>query len=411
MSKWTLVVISLLSAIIGGLITGGIFLAIALKTNILVDSKTDIYGAGSGYKMLSDFQCRYGETKHILMNGVDDNFALGNKEPGRKSERLSHLPGHVANHPYQRDYDETGQDKVMSDYFEVPSNVTQGLFVTRIENKDHYGNDYIGFGNFLNVGPNHPLANYNSFGSWLNDFSKVPNWDSTPGQIFSARLKDIIFKGNDFEPDTYIERDFEGLLPYLKSQAKASIIEVLVADDTAVDFTGLAVCTAPAQVQGLTFTNLKSIQNKFENLQILVCDSEITAEPCNPVYGDTVCTESLPLACFRDTGEPAPEIDTNASKILREDILEFWGGGDIEFTEPVRGDQFQSLNDANQLCEAELGPGWRVLDYHDGGIKSVASLKSSNTPESRVWIDIKDQANGTCWSRDKTASSLLGAAE
>jgi len=346
MSKWTVVFTTLLSAIIGGLIAAGIFIAVALKTDILTQSKADVYGAGAGYKMLTDFQCRYGETKHILMNGVDDNFALGNQEPGRISERLAHLPGHPVNNPYQRK--------------------------TRIEKREQYGNDFIGIGNFLNTGPKYPITSYNSFGSWLNEFSSVPNWDS---------------------------------------QTETSTIEVIVGDDTGVDFTGMAACTAPDKVMGMTFTKLKLVQKEFDNFQVMVCDSELTAYPCNPIYGDTVCTESLPLACFKDTGEPAPELDENASKSLKGKLSDFWGGGDIEFTGPVRGDEFQTLQDANQLCEAEFGFGWRVLDYHDGGIKSVASLKSSNTPESRVWVDIKDQAKGTCWSRDKTASTRLGAAE
>jgi len=411
MSKWTVVFTTLLSAIIGGLIAAGIFIAVALKTDILTQSKADVYGAGAGYKMLTDFQCRYGETKHILMNGVDDNFALGNQEPGRISERLAHLPGHPVNNPYQRNYDETGQDKILSDYFEIPPNVTRGIFVTRIEKREQYGNDFIGIGNFLNTGPKYPITSYNSFGSWLNEFSSVPNWDSNTGHIFSARFKNIIFKSNDLEPDNDIERDFEGLLTYLKSQTETSTIEVIVGDDTGVDFTGMAACTAPDKVMGMTFTELKLVQKEFDNFQVMVCDSELTAYPCNPIYGDTVCTESLPLACFKDTGEPAPELDQNASKSLKGKLSDFWGGGDIEFTGPVRGDEFQTLQDANQLCEAEFGFGWRVLDYHDGGIKSVASLKSSNTPESRVWVDIKDQAKGTCWSRDKTASTRLGAAE
>ncbi len=84
-------------------------------------------------------------------------------------------------------------------------------------------------------------------------------------------------------------------------------------------------------------------------------------------------------------------------------VQKYWGVGDIDFTPVVRGDQFKILSEANQFCADTFGGKWRVLDFHDGGREGVASYRAAHVPDSRVWLDIKDQPNGTCWARDDAA--------
>ena len=84
MSKWTLILISLLSAIIGGVIVSLSFIVFASNSNLFQAANSGVDDAGAGLKMLSEFHCPFGTTKEILLNGVDDNFALGNPEPSRR---------------------------------------------------------------------------------------------------------------------------------------------------------------------------------------------------------------------------------------------------------------------------------------------------------------------------------------
>ena len=409
MSKWTLILISLLSAIIGGVIVSLSFIGFASNSNLFQAANSGVDDAGAGLKMLSEFHCPFGTTKEILLNGVDDNFALGNPEPSRRSERLMHLPGHTANFPNKRDYDELGKDKVFIDYFELPLNVYRGLFVTRILPSDDYGLDYITLGDFSDMGPGFKKLHQSTFAIWLNNFESATNWNSTPSGIYSVRLEDINFQSNFPKDDEIFIRDFDGLIPYLKAQNENPVIEVLVSDDTAVDFIGMAVCVEPTERKGLTYTELKTGYDSKDEFLLLTCDQELKARTCNQVYGDTLCTEARPVACYQDNGRPSPKLSADIPPYEKDKIQKHWIGGDLKFTPAIRGDSFETLSDVNQYCTQSFGSGWRVLSYHDGGTKAVVTPRSANGPETRVWLDIKDQPRGTCWARDTISGPLQSA--
>jgi len=400
MSKWTILLISLLSAITGGVIVSLSFIAFAIHSNLFQTDNSVVDDAGTGLEMLVEYQCPFGTTKEIFLYGIDDNFALENLEPSRQSERLAHLPEHPANFPFKRDYDELGQDKVFIDYFELPLNVYRGLFVVRIMPSSDYGTDYISLGDFADMGSDFKKLNQSTFGVWLNDFESSNNWTRTPSGIYSARLEDINFQSNFPDNEDFLIRDFEGLIPYLKVQVERPVIEVMVTDDTAIDFTGMAVCIEPIERKGVTYTELKTANFSPKDFLVLTCDQELTALPCNPVYGDTLCSEARPVACYQDNRRPSPKLSSNSSKTEKSKIQKHWIGGDLKFTSPIRGDYFKTLSDVNQYCTQSFGEGWRVLSYHDGGTKAVVSPRSANVPDERVWLDIKDQPRGTCWSRD-----------
>ena len=409
MSKWTLILISLLSAIIGGVIVSLSFIVFASNSNLFQADDSIVNDIGAGHKMLSEYHCPFGTTKEILLNGVDDNFALGNPEPSRRSERLAHLLGHPANFPNKRDYDELGKDKVFIDYFELPLNVYRGLFVTRILPSDDYGLDYITIGDLSDMGPSLKKHHQSTFRIWLNNFERATKWNRTPSGIYSVRLEDINFQSNIPKVDEIFIRDFDGLIPYLKAQNEKPIVEVMITDDTAVDFMGMAVCVEPTERKGLTYTELKTADYPKNEFLVLTCDQELTERVCNPEYGDTLCTEARPVACYQDNDRPSPKLSADITQYEKEKIQKHWIGGDLKFTPAIRGDSFKTLSDVNQYCNQSFGAGWRVLSYHDGGTKAVVTPRSASGPEGRVWLDIKDQPRGTCWARDTSRETVQSA--
>ena len=111
---------------------------------------------------------------------------------------------------------------------------------------------------------------------------------------------------------------------------------------------------------------------------------------CDPYHGDTQCHQQRPLLCFRDIDAPVPE--------TLDDPL-YWTGGIFASTPPQRGNRFKALADANAFCASTFGEGWRVASFHDGGGWTLKGYGIPSSGNSRVWIDIKDQPDATCWSR------------
>ena len=400
MSRWTIIILSLMSAVISGGVVGGLFLVFGLHGPAVRAIGPDPYGAGSGYRALLNFQCRYGQTKHILMNGVDDNFQANAPEPSRNSGRLSAYPGHFYNFPVRRQYDEPGQDKVLIDFFEMPPRISSGLFVTRIADPDRESNDYLALGDLSLPGHNGEFYNPNAFHNHIQTLSDVPGWSRTPDNVFSARLKDIRFKSNDPDRDYGAFREYSDLLSFLQKDDGPVTLEILFYDDTTADFSAMAVCSEPTQPAGLTFAPYKPTSDTSVDFQLLACNSVWTSPHCNPIYGDRLCSDALPLACFKDTRSSVPTMSADIPEDVRVFVANFWVGGEIDFTPPVRGDKFGTLSEANAYCAEQFGADWRVLDYHQGSLSAVAAPRSAHDPEDRVWIDIKDQPHGTCWARD-----------
>jgi len=356
--------------------------------------------------MLADFQCRYGQTQHILIKGEDDNFKFGNAEPSRRITKLKDYPGHVTNYPYLRDYDDTSQDKAFTDFFEVPENVSRGLFVIRLAELDDYGSDSISLLDLPTTISDNILSFRHSFNSYVNDLGDHSGWHRSAGNVYTARLRDIRFQYNDLEYEPWVERQYDDLLTYIQSLGRDMTLDVLIAEDTGVDFMGLALCTEPPEAMGVTFAEFKFSDQPKADFQLLSCDLDYDTPRCNPFTGDTLCSTALPLACFIDTGEPVPQMKDDVSLLTRQYIQTYWSGGHIKVTPAMRGDHFKTLAEANQYCAAEFGDGWRVLDYHDGGFKGVAAHRLQDMPDSAVWVDIKDQPKGTCWARDDKATRL-----
>ena len=146
---------------------------------------------------------------------------------------------------------------------------------------------------------------------------------------------------------------------------------------------------------------------------------------CDPYEGDTACSRSLPLLCFRP-GERAARaptrVDAKSGQVTppaqNQDHLAQLGGGPI-----VRGDRLLSEDIASAMCEQALGPGWRMAHFHDGGGWQIPALRHSSLPAvastraasaGRYWVSIADQ-RGNCWDplpapkRSAAAASSTGS--
>ncbi|MCA9714493.1 MAG: flagellar hook-length control protein [Myxococcales bacterium] len=110
---------------------------------------------------------------------------------------------------------------------------------------------------------------------------------------------------------------------------------------------------------------------------------------CDPYVGDTKCNKKLPVLCLRTTGAPNPGIET--------DYYHGWARGEVALTEPVRGDALRSVDDADRLCREQLGEGFGMAEFHDGGGGWNWWAHGAPDGERRFWVWIDDQPRGNCF--------------
>lgn len=115
---------------------------------------------------------------------------------------------------------------------------------------------------------------------------------------------------------------------------------------------------------------------------------------CNPYKGDTSCRVVLPVLCIQPgSARPLQEAEGHH--------YNGWTGGTLASTRPVMGAVLTSVQAASARCEAELGRGWRMAEFHDGpgGWEMQGQLKPGATLDGRTryWVHINDQP-GNCWN-------------
>jgi hypothetical protein len=95
------------------------------------------------------------------------------------------------------------------------------------------------------------------------------------------------------------------------------------------------------------------------------------ADSCNPHKGDASCRLALPLLCIQKDGSSVesafPVVTSTTPTLTANDIVtDGWAAGNVASTVPVAGFVIGSLALANARCEKEVGPGWRMAEFHDG---------------------------------------------
>ena len=140
---------------------------------------------------------------------------------------------------------------------------------------------------------------------------------------------------------------------------------------------------------------------------------------CNPYQGNTSCSVSLPILCLKPEGASRENYAVQPhGGSLPDEYYRGWAGGHIGLTTPRQGTSLGSLANANAICAATFGAGYRMAEFHDGKYVSGMGLDSyyGNTwpssglssggwnfyaygnisDQTRFWTYINDQ-NANCW--------------
>lgn len=354
-------------------------------------------GPESGMALLHGFNCRRGETRRIVVRGREDGFSPAGDEPsGRRPGRIA-LAEEPAFTPHAG-YDSLVSDVVLADHFDVPPTISRGLFVISLRAVSAVPNDTLFIGDYHRNFVSPPRSDAEMFYARTHNLAVQAGW-RVSGPLAWAEFADIplthpTIRHRHRNAASLLQRIRSGVLP---------VFDVRVTDDTAVDFMGIAYCEEPASHGGLTLAVMPDAATPDRRIAILSGKSHGSGEPpADPFIGDTPCDNHLPLACIRDIGAPAPEVlshrrqGTSSSNAARH-----WSGGILGLTHPVRGADLATVDDADRACEQRFGRGWRVADYHSGGVGlDVAGYGGPLPHGKRVWIDIKDQPYATCWRRE-----------
>ena len=150
----------------------------------------------------------------------------------------------------------------------------------------------------------------------------------------------------------------------------------------------LLVCPAQAQQAGLTLQTSEPHGGEL-NVFVAACASEAGAT-CNPFLGDTLCSATRPALCIIDLNAPVPAT-------LEDDMN--WTGGLLALGPKMRGDSVATITQADAVCEATFGEGWRLARFRDGGGDKLVGFGGMPATPQSVWVDIKDQPRATCWVR------------
>jgi hypothetical protein len=345
-----------------------------------------------GMDFVDNLTCEPGLKRIVEVRGHEDGFSRDGEESARIDPRL------LADGVYRdfqeskkavaqlRDYDEIGSDKVFMDYFELPPAIASLRLVFRYKTFRGFENDVVQLGDLF-VDPASTSKTVNAvFVQGISDqssFSKLSDGSRL------VMLNPLALKNQDVRQSNYHFGDF------LKDPSRPQQLDLSIGDDTSIDFAALISCQEPLQERGVTFSE-SHIKLAGPDVSWLSCNLDHSLAGCDPLTGDQACSVPTPLGCYRP-GTRKPD-----SSLLKSvgPYIDAFIGGEVRLTEPVPGDQFTGLEDANAFCRARFGHDWRVLSYHEGGASGLISY-SKIAPAARLWIDIRDQRRANCWDRNQ----------
>jgi len=124
---------------------------------------------------------------------------------------------------------------------------------------------------------------------------------------------------------------------------------------------------------------------------------------CDAYQGDTNCKTKLPILCLKKDGSPDPGVShVGGPHSMPEEFYNGWAEGHIGLTFPVAGYELAGVEDANDICEVQFGPGYRIGEHHDGKILSGGYggwgwyAYGNIDDSSRFWVNINGQS-ANCW--------------
>lgn len=357
--------------------------------------------ATPGHTLLDTYACPAGTFKHIDMLGVEDQLDRGNVEVSRMSDTFASFAVHKGRFDRRgqaygsRDYDEAGPDKHHYDAFDVPAGFRQGRLVIGVQLRE--GSDRDGLGIYVDevaakLGERDDtlLARNAAAGIATIQNLQSAHIGERGYTVLTQALGSMVSPGNvdaagaGWTFEDYLDAHLPG--------RPAMTLSVVIGDDTPVDFIGLASCHEFAERRGMTWAS-SDILRADTGLHAMSCNFDLSRAYCDERSGDLLCSVSAPLACYRDGTRTPP---TNPTHQLRIDAN--FSGGDIRLTEPVRGDGYESVDDAAQACRDAFGAQWSVLDHHVAG--GGLALTYSDIPHgARAWVNIRTAPEATCWGQ------------
>lgn len=339
------------------------------------------------------FTCPKGLTRIALTRGIEDGFAPGNAEPATIDPRLLHngffadLASGAISSVGLRGYDQGGADKSLIDHFIVPRGIVSGKLVMRIaQAAPGSSNDNLRIGDL-------DALTHSDRSKGDASFSAARLWAEGSGVATRENGTVLAIEFTELLAPIPVGGKRETFLAYLNDPARIPDIDLVISDDTTVDALALLACQLPVEAKGVTFAE-ERYKRLGRDVSWLSCSMDQTQHACDPFSGDRLCREPGPLACYHEGGRTAPGQITDFG-INQTSFV----GGEVRLSEPVRGDRFAHLGDANGYCEAQFGAGWRVLSYHEGGGGTVVSY-SLIAPQSRALVNIRDQQYANCWDRE-----------
>lgn len=344
-------------------------------------------------ELVDAFSCKKGLNAIKIVRGIPDNFDRTHTEATFPREALLSLPymtdenGDLL-YNFGRQYDQGGADLQLIDHFVVPRGIVSGAL-------------------FIGLKPAAENSNDNISMSDREAGLKAPDPASLPFQasVSASEWDAHRIEGTDHLYSFDIEKfttsrgpkNLQSLRAYFNDPDRANEVDLQVVDDTIVDFAALLLCQEPEEALATTFYEHSS---KFlgEELSYLSCAGERTKRACNPYQGDRSCAVPTPIACYKNGTRKVPTKMLGEEQIMSASFV----GGEVKVSEPVRGDSFAELDQADAYCESQFGEGWRVLEFNESG--NAAAMSYSNIPVDTVMIvNVSNQPYANCWDRPGTA--------
>lgn len=326
------------------------------------------------------FRCDAGQKKHLVIAGVEDNFSPSGSESAVKSARVAAQTNYPAwNAGTGAFFDGTRINRKIFSHLKFPPNVRAGQFMIGL---NPLGAQLDTDGMAVGVLDN----SYPTAKNVVGYSYATGSWRAVKGANLQKFGKNYV--GN-FNAMTMNNNNT--LESYYQSSGD-TVLDVYVQDDHSVDYVAASVCTGKDK-KGMTWGLKNPIPESVNGVAHVGC-TDVSGQKCDPYKGDTVCSTKLPILCHNPMKLQKP-------KHLTEGKWDKWSGGIIGTTQPMAAPN--TLSQANQACRAEFGKGWRVAEHHDAYPGSsgweFSAYGNVGTKSKRFWADIKNQPNGTCWSR------------
>ncbi len=334
---------------------------------------------------LEKYRCRAGETKKVILGGIEDGF-----DPA--GEELVNIPQTILDYLgktggiYTDFYDDPRQNRYFADQFDIPKRTFHGIISMRVEDRSSVKNDSINLGYYVS-------RNYNVQNKAFYDtISNILNSWNQDGSYIWADLDDLKthkIEGNKNGRNEIVGLSHLSLLDAIRSN-EDRMFEVHIADDTIVDFVGFALCLEPEVHKGSTFSRYHSTGAEAT---LEFGDGFVNLYGWGKGYdGNTLCSEKRPVACIDDQNLAAPEPFNNLNSML-------WSGGYIKFTDAVPGNRFETEDEVNLFCKSTFGDKFRAVSKKDGTwMGSMVGYGNYPVDYDDFWATYKDSPHHNCWS-------------